>query len=296
MKKIKNIIYIISSLIVCFIIIFLIVVLGKKINEINILKKQEESYGYSLENPASVVNGQKTEKIKNENLYFSIEDIAKKYIDNNIQGNVNYLYNVLDSEYISKNKIENNQNLLNNIERYKEDIYEIKNIYTLNGSQYSSFYVEVKSKKNIYLTVNIDFENSTFSVIPSNEKEYNENVNKILENVTGKEKTISLNDFNKYNCIYLSEQQIANKYYLDFKNNIKNNIEDAYNLLDKNTMENKYKNINDFKDYIEKIENSNLKKYYIKSENGSKKIICVTENETNIIFKVTSVMEYSVQI
>ena len=66
--------------------------------------------------------------------------------------------------------------------------------------------------------------------------------------------------------------------------------------MDKNTKNNDYKNINDFKNYTEEIENSNLKKYYINSKNGSKKIICVTDNEIKITFSITSVMEYSVQI
>ena len=296
MNKIKKIIIIIVSIVLFTLISILTVKIIEKISEKRILKKQQNDYIQILENPASVVNGKQTEKIKNENLYFSIVDIVKNYIDNNKQGNIDYLYNILDSEYISKNKIENNEELLNKIDIYKIDDFQIKNIYALNGTQYSSFYVEVKGNKNIYLTINIDFENTTFSVIPSNEKEYNDNVNKILENIKGKEKTILLNNYNKFNFIYLSEQQIAKQYYLDFKNKIKNNIEEAYNLLDKNTKNNDYKNINDFKNYTEEIENSNLNKYCINSKNGSKKIICVTDNEIKITFSITSVMEYSVQI
>lgn len=295
MNKIKRTIILISV----FVLFILIIIIGnpiiKKIKMKRILKTEQQEYVKFLNNPASVVNNKSTEKIKTENLYFSIEEIVKQYIDNNKQRNVDYLYNVLDIDYIQKNNIENNDNLINKIEIYKNESYVIKEIYSLNGTEYSRFYIKMEGKNDIYIIVNIDFKNETFSVIPSNEKEHEHNVNTVLENVQGQEKTIQLNKYNKYNLLYLSNEQIANKYYLDYKETTLNNIENAYNLIDENVKNSKFKNISEFEIFIKNISNSNLKQYSINSKNDYKEIICITDNGIKIIFKIYSVMNYRVE-
>ena len=170
-----------------------------------------------------------------------------------------------------------------------------KEIYSLDGASYSRFYIKMEGKKDIYLIINIDFQNETFSVIPSNKKEHEYNKNNILENVQGQENTIKLNKYNKYNLLYLSKEQIANKYYLDYKEMTLNNIESAYNLIDENIKKSKFKNISEFEEFIKNISNANLKKYSITNKNDYKEIICITDNDIKIIFKIDSVMNYIVE-
>ena len=296
MNKIKKSIILISVLIIFILIVVLCKPIIEKVKMRKILTAEQEKYVNYLDNPASVVNKILPEKIKIENLYFSVEEIAKQYIDNNKQKNINYLYNVLDKDYIYQHNIQDNDELINKIEIYENEIYETKEIYSLDGSSYTRFYIEMEGKENIYLIINVDFQNETFSVIPSSQREHEYNKSNVLENEQGQEKIIKLNKYNKYNLLYLSEKQIANKYFLNYKNKLLNNVENAYNLVDEDTKKNKVDNINKFKEITQNIQNANLKKYSISLNNGNKEIICITDNDMKITFKISSVMEYKVKL
>lgn len=103
-------------------------------------------------------------------------------------------------------------------------------------------------------------------------------------------------DVNEYNLVNINDRQLAAIYLNDYRNYLKNNINQAYELLNEEYRSKKFNNIEEFKTYINtiNINNMSVEKYNISDD---KKIIDVYISDNDrFIFKVKSILDYEVYL
>lgn len=103
-------------------------------------------------------------------------------------------------------------------------------------------------------------------------------------------------DVNEYNLVNITDIQLAAIYLNDYRNYLKNNIDQAYELLNEEYRSKKFNNIEEFKTYINtiNINNMSVEKYNISDD---KKIIDVYISDNDrFIFKIKSILEYEVYL
>lgn len=101
---------------------------------------------------------------------------------------------------------------------------------------------------------------------------------------------------NEYNLVNITDRQLAAIYLNDYRNYLKNNIDQAYELLNEEYRSKKFNNIQEFKDYINSINinTMSVEKYNISDD---KKIIDVYISDNDrFIFKIKNILEYEVYL
>lgn len=101
---------------------------------------------------------------------------------------------------------------------------------------------------------------------------------------------------NEYNLVNITDRQLAAIYLNDYRNYLKNNIDQAYELLNEEYRSKKFNNIEEFKTYVNtiNINNMSVEKYNISDD---KKIIDVyISNNDRFIFKIKNILEYEVYL
>lgn len=318
MKKLK---VVIISVIV--IIIILIIGIMMMINK-NIKQEIDEEraiHEYVLNNPGYVIKDKKPEKVTLENLYFSAESCVQKMLSYAKEGNKEGVYNLLKEDYIKDKKITENNVFeaipLQNIKKLK-----LKEAYVITGLSYSSYYLKtlVNEQNNIYFNVNWDTENEVFDLKPITKEEYEKVINEKVTDVKSEEETITKNNYNGIPYKYLGEEDIIEKYFLDYIENAVNFPEEAYNNLDEEYRNKKFGNLESFKEYVKtnpdiediyktyntnredytnymeyltSVKNIKLEKYSKSSQDGYTRYICQDTYNNYYIFKVTELMQYS---
>lgn len=325
-KKIIIMISILTLILIAFSICIVILAVNNNVKndeEINTVREEQEEYVNTIQNPGQIINGQKPQELKFENLYFTIDNCINEYL-NYMNNHNNIIYKLLDEEYIKENSI-TEENVFNKIEEYG-DYYRTIKMYTITGDKYSTYYVYGKtSSKDVYLIVNTDDENKAFSIFPIDKENFNEKIDEVIQTSEKYEKTIQNNTYNTLNYQYFSEQDIVEKYFQDYLNNMVYNIERAYEFLDDEYRQKRFNNIENFINYINlnqnkilsmckkarknytefnsyeeyeeyyrTVSNIGLSKYSINETNNGKEYICIDTYGNNYIFNVSSVMQYTV--
>ena len=101
---------------------------------------------------------------------------------------------------------------------------------------------------------------------------------------------------NEYNLVNITDRQLAAIYLNDYRNYLKNNIDQAYGLLNEEYRSKKFNNIEEFKTYVNTININNMpvEKYNISDD---KKIIDVYISDNDrFIFKIKNILEYEVYL
>lgn len=101
---------------------------------------------------------------------------------------------------------------------------------------------------------------------------------------------------NEYSPVNITDEQMANIYLNDFKYNLFNDINYAYQLLNTNYRNAKFGSVNNFVSYINRLNYNNMviDRYSISDDN--KFITVYTKDNNKYIFKIISVMEYEVYL
>lgn len=101
---------------------------------------------------------------------------------------------------------------------------------------------------------------------------------------------------NEYSPVNISDEQIATIYLNDFKYNVYNDINYAYNLLNQEYRNLKFGAIDNFVNYVNNLNYNNMvvDKYSVSADNEF--ITVYTKDNNKYIFKVISVMEYEVYL
>ena len=205
------------------------------------------------------------------------------------------LENILEKKYVSKNNWENELLIYSNNKFYIKEMKKT-NFNNVNVYMIAINYGEESDTK---IMVFDDIYNNTFSILPS---EYlsNENINennlvKVIEELDIEE--ISKNDYNSVTKFDLTNEQICIKYYYDYLNLLRNDVDKLYSILDNEYREKRFESIETFKDYInnnkEKLEKAILSNYQVKNRDGYTEYMCVDEDGKYYIFNATAAMQYT---
>lgn len=205
---------------------------------------------------------------------------------------------LLDREYIQKNNI-TVQNVLKFIDEVKEvPIFKVDKMRVIHKNNTYTYIVYGNYGNNElkYYFVTIDNINSTYCIEPSIEKY--EDIDKIKLNK--QIETVEKNTRNNVRYAKLNEQSICRYYLIDYKNKLKNDVNMAYSLLNKEYKEKRFSNIEFFKEYLldnkEVIDKITLDKYAVEEKEGYTEYVCQDKFGNTYIFQATAAMEYDVQL
>lgn len=212
----------------------------------------------------------------------------------------------LDTSFIEKNNINlNNIHNFINISTNKIDKCLIKQIYTLENLQIQPYVASVelqledengqKIKEECKYIITLDTYNATFMVEPIKQE-----IN-IEEVQLNKEiKSIGVNNRNTYVYIRFNDGEISEKYFSEFKEIILNNQEEAYNLLNEEYRNIRFRSLEDFKNYVEKnreeISKNNISKYLVNKYEDYTEYNCMDRYQNVYAFRVYAVKNYDVKL
>lgn len=302
-KKILNVIAILLVLLVFLLIIFFV-------NK-NRLESQDGSdvvdEPYYSSDP-SVQNNGIVDKISTRSEFFLVKRVIEKYYllsldlfnnpeDANIRKN---FFNLFSSEYIKEYELTEN-NISEKISNSECNSVRIDDIYVVRSDEAPNMYfvkglainIEKQISEEYTVIVMIDVNNSKAAILLEdyvNAHQYN--------NITiGQEISIISNQLINDNGYYyenVSENEYVTYMFEEFKNDCIYFPERAYNNLSLETKNNRFPNLDTFKNYI----SSNMRSIillklasYIKLEDGYK---CMNEEGEYYMFKTEGIMDYSV--
>jgi len=309
MKKVKYTIIILTMLIV--ILIVTICVIPKRNNNIPELSVMQD-----------VIDVNQTEKISDIEDYLKVRNCANAYLKGiNIEnssfygydesGNYinlmseqemnNYIYNVLSEEYISKETIEIN-NVKNYVYKIKESCFfvPIKLIEKGNNEKVKTFgtYGVIVTQDyqpliESYMIINIDENNSTFSI---EQLKNQEELNNIKVNIPAE---ITKKDNNVFQKVGIAHEDLIKGYLNDYKRLALAYPEVLYNnFLDDDYKNKRFENLQSFKDYVNENRNNivkiNLEKYQVSEQEGYTQYITIDKNGVYYIFKSKSPWDYKI--
>lgn len=117
-----------------------------------------------------------------------------------------------------------------------------------------------------------------------------------IEGVQLKEKY----ECNEFTFTTLTSDNLVRMYLNDYKNNILNDLDKAYNSLNLEYKEKRFGSIENYKEYIneniEKISQITLKQYQINSYEEYEEYVCLDQYDNYYIFNVTAVMQYTLKL
>ena len=210
------------------------------------------------------------------------------------------IYNLLSTSYIQKNNItkENIDNFIKKIDtkalfvpleiKYKENNNLFK--YAISG-----YITDLKYNvlQNVYLIVNLDLDNGTFSIEPIAEVDSIQNVDLDSEELQPIEK----NNDNGVNYITATEEYVINDYFDTFKKMMLSNPEAAYNYLEPEYRDKRFINLEGFKKYItdnrSKLLTISLQQYQSNKYDDYIQYVCIDQYGNYYIFNEKDVLDYS---
>lgn len=320
LRKIKKII--IFLLIICIIIISTICFINYK--EKNKQTKPKEVKQATIE----------FKTVTDYNMYYSVKNILNNYVVNIKEYNgdtsipfekignkeetikkinnevIDIFYNTLNKDYLEMFNV-SRDDIKKKIEKYKikgnykEDIdYDLK-IKEMHEAKISSnistilVSFQINNKEEEKILLKLDLNNNTYNAYGRDyieQKKYNESAH-ILESDINDD-SIENNNYNSFNYINADDKYIINQYFNEYKDNLLNNQNYAYELLDEEYKEKKYENYNNFENVIKRdyelIKGAYLNKYLINEHDNYKEYICLDQNNRYYIFIEKEIEDYSV--
>lgn len=303
---------IVTILIICAIIISILIVKKKKNNdylylEYEILQPIEELSEVTSTNQFFAVQG----CINKFYTYCNMLNLANTTTETEgesqeTQTELNkIIYNMLDKEYISYNKI-TEDNITSKIEPIKDSDVYIDSMYVSEREENIRIYIasislREKSTNNISkskMIVKMDYNNKTFSIIPQDYVEVKYSNIKLGDTIDIGTDRIEVNDNNTY--IYKNRGGLiyARALFDDFKYRVLYNIDSVYDKLDEEYKKAKFENIEEFKEYIKNkyknIESLQLSSYSKETEDNHERYIMVDTEEHYFILDATAIMKYTI--
>ena len=103
---------------------------------------------------------------------------------------------------------------------------------------------------------------------------------------------------NEYIPVYISDEDMASIYLNDYINNITYDINVAYKSLNSDYKNKKFPNIDDFKEYLSKLDYSKMraKKYAVVQRNGFDYYFVYDLSDQEYIFKTDGVLQYELYL
>ena len=322
-KRLLSLIVLISIIII--ILIFVIVKLSKTNEEAPVLEAERKSYLYYEENPAQIVNGKKPEKTGIVNIFCSIDECVKNYLAMLQTNDSEVIISYLNNDFINNNGI-TKQNVFTKLKKYNKDSYITLDMYELDGRKYYEYYIKgIVDNNYVYFVVDTDTSSGTFDIFPINEEKYKQYLEKVAQTDETKEKTIANKTYNFYRKYNLNEEEFCRLYYTNYIKLMLTDAQEAFNKLNKEYKQEKFSNLDAFKQYIkenqkkleliynvETADSTNFEsheKYYDYITNNSKysmknyavhnyntyiQYVCGNITGTNYIFNAKRALDYEV--
>ena len=285
MNKLKKIIIL---LIVVLLILIIILIRGRAKN-----KSREEDNLSNIKSDGNLIS-----KVESYTKYYTVTNIIASYYGKIGEKDEEAIYNILYKEYSNKKLVEEEIKKINST----NPVFYVKVMYVqTDGDLYIYYvygrlkeYLDSEESQKVYLKVYIDNNTLAYSILPINEEVY--------QNAISKEENSDLceiesNDYNKFSYMQISNTTRATLLFNNYKQIINEDIKEAYNMLDEEYREKKFRNINDYENYIK---NNTSLKYAVISEfnitENSKytQYTCLDQYGNYYIFKEKSVMDYKV--
>ena len=248
-------------------------------------------------NDDDIIRKAELQKVKNPVSYFTIAKCIEKYRNNEQNTRIYYLL----AENYKREKNITIDNVLSKISPISENA-TIKEMYESEQENEISYYVVYFSENNEYaggLIVVQDEENEVFAVYPN---EFVEESNfQTIENINNLEnqiQKIQKNAYNTYNYLYLSNEEIVQRYIENFHEKLITNIEDAYSLLDERCKQDKFETLDKFKKYADENEtywnNMEIKNVEVEPNEEFVEYTFQDNRNNEYYIKETYVMEYTI--
>lgn len=305
MKKLKKFIIALIIIIVVLIITILILLLSNE-GGVTVIDENDELIGYDSTKINKVMTNTDFYTVTNcIQEYLNLLEQRNKYISDEemLQDFNKSVYNILSVDYINTNKIQENA-----VDKYIDNITEKvifvpldMYIYKQNdniGTFITYGLIEDinnKYKQDLYIIVNLDMKNSTFSVEPilNNEKDIEEiNIAKIQQT------EIEENENNVYETQKIDAEYISSQYLDRYKKITLAAPDIAYEYLEQEYRSKKFNNIDEFKQYIldnrNDISTARLVKYSVSIYENYMEYTCVDQNDNYYIFRQDNMMDYTV--
>lgn len=303
MKILKKIILIILILIS---ILVILIVTSKKDEEKNVEQQGDIGEQIDYENI-------KIEDVSDNVKYFTVRNCINEYYNkinpngsfyqrgNNEDGSKITMeekeikkiqYSLLSKKYIKNNNI-TVDNVRDYIDNIKENVVFIPlEMKVLRGSIVDKYIVkgflkdyDNNFKNEVYIIVNLDGVNKTFSIEPLN------NSYKDLEEIEtqNENELIEKSEYNQYVDVKISNEYVSREYFSIYKSMILVKPEIAYQILDNQYKEKRFGDIDGFKKYIskneEELSKAQCKAYLVNNYQDYREYVCKDQYSNLYIFR-----------
>lgn len=301
MKKIIAIVISIIIIITIVLIILLTMKKGSKQNENGPLEGKSDII--------TITDSHSVEYADNRTNSFAINRIVEEYINYFVGERSNELASIISNKYIQDEKVTIN-NVINKVkdeniqysENYKvivNNMYVIKESINLESYLVDLTYCNLDANKNyeIKLIVQIDIENLTFCIMPY---KYIQKLGydklKLGDTCTIEHEKIEKNQYNIYKMTPISKNSTAERYFNIFLENLKYDMQKSYELLDTQYKQNKFKNINEYIQYVQnnKLQENAIKSYNVYTYDDYNQYVCIDNQDRYYIFNEKGIMNFTV--
>lgn len=285
MNRLKKIIILLIAILLILIIV-LIRVLVKN-------KTKEEDNLSNIKADEKLIN-----KVESYTKYYTVTNIIASYYGKIGEKDEEAIYNILYKEYANKKSVEEEMEKVNST----DPIFYVRDMYVqTDGNLYIYYvcgrlkdYLDSEESQKVYLKVYIDDNTLAYSILPINEETYKNAISKKeISNLC----EIESNDYNKFSYMQVSNTTQATLIFNNYKQLINEDVEESYNMLDEEYKEKKFRDINEYKNYIKN--NSSLKyatisKFSTTVNSQYTQYTCLDQYGNYYIFQEESVMNYKV--
>ncbi|MBP3502121.1 MAG: hypothetical protein J6K42_01380 [Clostridia bacterium] len=216
------------------------------------------------------------------------------------QDGLNYITNMLANNYKTKYSI-NNENLYNLLKNYSGKSYEITDMYVVRDSEYINTYFiygKYLNEEFDYIVV-LDKYNYTFEIYLNNYvKDGKYSKDDVSTMKTLNIEKIDQNDNNTFQYKNINKDELVKIYYEEYLNQMTNNVQEAYNLLDSEYKSIRFKTLEEFQNYINEVIKVEFPRkvstYKLKNCENYIEYVCQDNYGNIFVFKVTGVKKYTV--
>lgn len=291
-KKILTLVGVILIFIALIVVILSIIFKDEKINEPN----------KPSSNPNKVI-AKEIEELKDENLFFSVQNAINNYYSMLSNKNTDYIVSILDNDYKREKNITSN-NIYNVLKSDYETVnYIAKSIYYNPNSSITYYFIngylsnlsmmedDYQYYPNINFLIIVNENNNYYNIMPLDD---NIDIENFAKNYDIKNRQITGNTL--LSSYTMSEKNKLSVYITEFIDLMVYDNKRAYDMLDEET-KNKYNGIDDFKNQLMDIYNylsTLIFSFSSKEVNGEKVYSIIDDNQNKITIYEKNIMNYKI--
>lgn len=317
-RIVKIFIFSIIMLLICLVCILYLYMKNKNSNNsINIITNSNIN-GIQQNEVPELITDNSLKELNDTDVLLGIQECINTYYEYNYAGNTSAILNILNSQYISTNDI-NEKNLFEKINKIDKStsffaikVYEKEISYSQEYQYYvygKTFTGDYENLQDHLFVLNMDLYNRTFYLVPYdnvNENAYTSKINELLSTDKGGKKKVDNNTSqigkNEYNTFIMKSD--ANLYEAIIENYLKyfyylqkTNQQNQYDLLDKTYASQRFGNINNFNDYTKNVNYGNVKLSKVAlfyTSDNKPEYVGIDNNGKYYIIIETSAMKFSI--